>query len=100
MKGDFPIYIDIDGTLTDDAEYAQGRVVPDRVAKVKQLIEDNVPVIIWSLGGTSYAQNFCNANGLRPLLAVGKPHRCIDDKPTITAAGLYTRVLPETWLDS
>lgn len=97
MSGESPIYIDIDGTLTDDPEYAQGRAVPNRIAKVKEMIEHNVPIVIWSAGGTTYAKRFCEMNGIHPLLAVGKPHRCIDDKPTITGRGL--QVLPETWLD-
>jgi hydroxymethylpyrimidine pyrophosphatase-like HAD family hydrolase len=95
---EFPIYIDIDGTLTDDPEYARGKVIPKRVEKVKKMIEDNVPVVIWSAGGTTYARQFCEMNGLHPLIAVGKPHRCVDDKATIRGGGLL--VIPETWLDN
>lgn len=98
MRGDFPIYIDIDGTLTNDPEFAKGSAIPKRIQKVKELIADNVPVIIWSAGGTQYARTFCEMNGLKPLLAVGKPHRCIDDKPLITGQGLL--VIPASWLDA
>lgn len=97
MAGEFPVYIDIDGTLTDHPEFAMGKPLPLRISKVKDMINNNVPIVIWSAGGTIYAQDFCAENGLYPMIAIGKPHRCIDDNPLLKKNGL--KILPDTWLD-
>ena len=89
-----PTYIDIDGTLTDCPD-EPGSVNAKRVVRVKEMIEKNIPVVIWSARGTQYARTFCEMNGIRPLAAIGKPKFCIDDKSTITRAGLLV-LTPET----
>lgn len=95
---DFPVYVDIDGTLTDDPEYRRGKPLQRRIDKVRQMIRDGFPVVVWSAGGTEYAREFCRKHSLTPLLAVGKPYFAVDDKPNITRQGIRVRT-PE-FLDS
>lgn len=98
MRLDFPIYVDIDGTLTDDPEYRRGKPLQRRIDHVRQLIRDGYPVVVWSAGGTDYAREFCRKHSLTPMAALGKPHFAVDDKPTIMGKGIFVR--PPEYLDS
>ena len=53
-----PIYIDIDGTLTDSPDTRWGRVVPGRIEAVKRLIASGERVVLWSAGSDEYAKEF------------------------------------------
>ena len=94
---DFPIYVDIDGTLTDDPEYNRGKPLGRRIDKVRTWIRDGRPVVIWSAGGTEYAKLFCRKHSLNPMVAIGKPNFAIDDKPQIMGGGI--RVEDADFLD-
>lgn len=76
------IYIDIDGTLTNQGSKG-GKPIIERIDKVKKLISEGKQVIIWSGSGLEYAQNFCKENQLFPYIALGKPSIFIDDNPNI-----------------
>ena len=81
------IFRDIDGTLTDNPD-GLGNVFDDRLAKLQALIRQGHEVVVWSANGKEYARTFCDANGLSPVVALGKPDLVIDDKPTFRKAGL------------
>ncbi len=81
MSG-LPIYINIDGTLTT-AHRPGGAPNLERIDSVRDMIERGMPVVIWSAGGTEYAQEFCARYKLSPVAALGKPSYCIDDNPNL-----------------
>jgi hypothetical protein len=81
-----PLYVDIDGTLTD-LPTKGGNVIDDRITKVKRLIEAGQEVVIWSGGGTSYAKKFAQDHGLNGVVCIGKPDTVVDDNPTIRPSG-------------
>lgn len=97
MRLDFPIYVDIDGTLTDDPEYRRGKPLQRRIDAVRKMIRDGKPVVIWSAGGTEYAKEFCKHHALIPMAILGKPSRIIDDHPDIFNDGVI--INPPTALD-
>jgi predicted HAD superfamily phosphohydrolase YqeG len=91
---DRPIFVDIDGTLTNDPE-RYGEAMPERCAWIQHLIDEGFKIVIWSATGTQYALDFVERNGITGALAVlGKPEVCIDDKITVRKEGL-TVLLPE-----
>jgi hydroxymethylpyrimidine pyrophosphatase-like HAD family hydrolase len=92
-----PIYIDIDGTLTNDGDKACAPVVPSRLTRVRKMITAGIPIVIWSATGTSYAKKFCKDYALEGenVTAIGKPKFCVDDCKTIRPNLL---VRPPTWL--
>lgn len=98
-KRDAPIYIDIDGTLTDAPDTPNGKVLVRRMNKVRQMVRDGFTVVLWSMRGTEYVKKFARQNALNNInvVCLGKPKFCVDDKPTISKAGLDVRS-PE-WLD-
>ena len=76
------IFIDIDGTLTNDGHKPNATPIKYRIEKVQQLSEKH-SVILWSGNGRDYAETFRVKHGLTFCLAIGKPHLIIDDNPTI-----------------
>ncbi len=95
-----PIYIDIDGTLTDDSNFACGKVLPKRVEKIRNMLSAGLPIVIWSAGGGNYARRFIQMNGLNAygdIIGLGKPRFCVDDCETIRPEGLI--VHPPKWLN-
>lgn len=93
-----PLYFDIDGTLTD-SPVRGGKPLADRIAEVRRLIDQKVPVVLWSGGGTDYARAFADQHGLSPLACLGKPMACIDDNPTIRPSERMRIIAPEDFFD-
>lgn len=89
-----PLYIDIDGTLTDKPT-RDGNPLQNRIDKVKQLISEGIEVIIWTGSGTKYAMDFCRKYDIKPLAAIGKFQMIIDDNPTIRPKENFKIVSPE-----
>lgn len=92
-----PIYIDIDGTLTDSPDDRWGKVDTVRIEAIRQLIASGKRVVLWSAGSDEYAKAFAKKYNLKVHAALGKPEYCIDDKDTIRLNGLT--VLPPEELD-
>ncbi len=80
---DLPIYIDIDGTLTVTPHRPWGGVVESRLARVREVIAAGHAVVIWSGGGTAYAEDFAERHGLAGAVCLGKPGTIVDDNPDI-----------------
>ena len=93
-----PIFIDIDGTLTDNPETAQGKPLWDRITKVIWLISVGERVILWSAGGENYAKAFARDHGIKPELCLAKPYVMVDDKPSIRAPGRLKILSPEEFM--
>lgn len=89
-----PIYIDIDGTLTDNNLHRQGAPELKRIQRVKELIAAGNDVVLWSAGGNEYAEQFAKEHGLQVIAALGKPGFCIDGNPNIRNFAIQ----PPTWL--
>ena len=85
-----PIYIDIDGTLTDKPG-GKGTALDGRIAIVKRMIESGTPVVLWSSAGTEYAQTFAKQHDIKAEAAIGKPDYCIDDMKAIKWNGMKVR---------
>lgn len=82
-----PIYIDIDGTLTDKPS-GGGEAIKSQVDIVARLIESGNSIVLWSAGGSDYAKGFAEENGLEVDAAIGKPEYCIDDMKAIKWNGI------------
>ena len=95
MTEDRPIYIDIDGTLTDQPVEHWGTPWQARLAKVRRMLAEGVQVVIWSGGGTTYARAWAERHGLAGAVCIGKPEFCVDDNPTIRPVGRM-RIVPPT----
>ena len=93
-----PIFIDIDGTLTDSPSKG-GSGLPDRIKSVQAMIGRGVEVVLWSACGTDYVRGFAKKYGLRPIACIGKPDKAVDDRPTIRPAGSMPVVSPEDFFD-
>ena len=89
------IYVDIDGTLTKDPEEKWGEVHQNRIDKVKEFIDNNHIVIVWSGNGIIYANEFCKKYDIKPLAALSKPDYYVDDKINIRAEGKLIHLPPE-----
>ncbi len=89
-----PIYVDIDGTLTDVPNAMWGSVHPERIAYIQKLIAEGVEVYLWSGGGAKYARNFAKRHDIFPAACLGKPDWLVDDNANIRPGGLR-RVAPE-----
>lgn len=87
---DLPVYIDIDGTLTDKPE-GKGTADESRIKIVQRMIEKGTDVVLWSAAGGEYARKFADDNGLDVVAALGKPDYCIDDMTQIKWNGLSVR---------
>ncbi len=89
-----PLYVDIDGTLTDKPNQG-GKVYPERISKIKEILKSGREVVLWTGGGTRYAKQFAKEHGLDGVICIGKPVCCIDDNPTIRPAGRMLIKTPE-----
>lgn len=78
-----PVYIDIDGTLTDSPNRPNGAPVEDRLWKIRSELMAGLPVVIWSARGRDYAEAFIETNGLQGAIGMGKPRAIVDDNPDI-----------------
>ena len=93
---DRPVFIDIDGTLTDHPTQQWSGVIPERIAHIWRLIAEGHSVVVWSGGGTDYAEEFVRDNGLAHLVtAIGKPEIVVDDNPDIRPKGRIPIVSPD-----
>jgi hydroxymethylpyrimidine pyrophosphatase-like HAD family hydrolase len=72
-----PIYVDIDGTLTDSPN-PNGKPLTRRIDKVRIWLREGRQVVVWSGNGMDYAREFCRRHGLHPTAVLGKPVYCID----------------------
>ena len=93
-----PVYIDIDGTLTDNPK-AGGRAISERIEKVRQLILSGRHVVVWSAVGTEYAREFVATNSLSGATAIGKPDFAVDDNPEIRPRSHFKIYSPEEFFD-
>ena len=92
---DRPIFIDIDGTLTDHPSQ-HGNAIPERIAHIWRLLGQGHSVVIWSGGGTQYARKFARDHNLDHLVtAIGKPEMIVDDNPDIRPKGRMPVVSPQ-----
>ncbi len=89
-----PIYVDIDGTLTDVPKAKWGSVHPARIQYIQKLITDGVEVYLWSGGGAKYVRDFAKRYDLFPAACLGKPDWLVDDNENIRPGGLR-RVAPD-----
>jgi hydroxymethylpyrimidine pyrophosphatase-like HAD family hydrolase len=80
---DRPIYIDIDGTLTTEPEKPWGQPRSARIDRLRAMIAEGAQIVLWSGGGTAYAQAFAKQYRLDGAIAIGKPECLIDDNPRI-----------------
>lgn len=95
MSG-LPIYIDIDGTLTDHPQQG-GHPIESRLDRVRQLCRSGVSIVLWSGGGEEYVRRFAMKHGLVVYAMLGKPRLCVDDNPKIRP---FFEVYSPEWLDS
>lgn len=91
---DRPIFIDIDGTLTDHG-LRNGNPIPERIEHVKGLIAEGHDIVIWSGTGTAYAKAFCLRHGIAPMFACGKPELLVDDNPKVRPAKRMPVIHPD-----
>lgn len=77
------IYIDIDGTLTDEPLKKWGNPIWERIRRVEYLVNLGYRVVIWSGGGHDYANEWVRKHQLEGVIALGKPDAYIDDNPNI-----------------
>ena len=90
------IFIDIDGTLTDNPTEAGGKAIPERIEHIWRLVGSNQSVVIWSARGAAYARNFARENGILEIVtAIGKPEVLVDDDPSIRPKNLMPMVSPD-----
>ncbi len=95
---DRPIFIDIDGTLTEDSK-AGGKAIHARVKAVRKRIAAGEDIVIWSGTGTKYAVEFCKSHSIKPLAAIGKPEYCVDDNPNIRPVGRVVVLDPKEFFE-
>jgi hydroxymethylpyrimidine pyrophosphatase-like HAD family hydrolase len=92
------VFIDIDGTLTDQPDKAGGRAIESRLRGVRKLIANGIEVVLWSARGAPYVREFARANSIRGVTCVSKPSVVVDDNLEIRPGGLYV-VAPETYFN-
>ena len=80
---DRPIFIDIDGTLTDDPEKGNGRPNIDRIQCVKKMVSEGDQIVLGSGRGTEYVKLFANKHKIKNVVCIGKPDKAIDDNPIV-----------------
>lgn len=89
-----PIFVDIDGTLTNRPTRKWGAVDELRLAQLRDAIAAGHEIALWSGGGSEYARVFAARYGLAPAFCLGKPALLVDDNPQIRPRGLESRVQP------
>ena len=90
-RGDLPVFIDIDGTLTADGSKRGGEPLPSRINAVRKMIDQGSDVVLWSYAGGEYAAEFAVAHGIEAIATIGKPRLVIDDNPDIVPMGMNIR---------
>jgi len=93
---DLPIYIDIDGTLTDNPKKS-GKPIEARIDKVRRMAQAGIPVVLWSACGEEYVRVFCQKHCLGVHQMLGKPQFCVDDNSEIRP---NLKVQSPRWLDT
>jgi len=94
-----PIFVDIDGTLTDFGQQG-GNPIAGHIEKLKKLIAQGVEVIIWSGGGTDYAKKFAEDHAISGVTCIGKPSLMVDDNPNVRPVGTMVIVEPAKFFSS
>lgn len=92
-----PVFIDIDGTLTDDPVNRFGNPLVYRISKVQELLDSGQQVVLWSAGGGDYAEEFAEKYNIYGAVCIGKPALCVDDNPTIRPIGNMKIYSPEEY---
>jgi hypothetical protein len=82
-----PIYICVEGVLTNDPDHAGGVVRKSVLDKVRELCKSGVPIILWSSAGADYAKKFAAENYLSVSACLDKPGMIVDEKPSIRPKG-------------
>ena len=95
LTSERPIFVDIDGTLTDDRHKGHGRPIASRIQKLRDHLGAGGELVIWSAGGTDYAKQFAADNGLEGATCVGKPDLFVDDNPTVRPGARIKVISPE-----
>lgn len=95
-----PIFVDIDGTLTDTPTAQWGKVHTARLHRLQDIIASGREVVLWSGGGSDYVKEFARAYGLAPAACIGKPDTVVDDNPTIRPEGRIKIVAPEAFFSA
>lgn len=93
-----PVYVDIDGTLTDRPGGRNGKPRKDIIRGLKHLIALGQEVVLWSASGAEYVKNFAATHEIRAIACLSKPGAIIDDNPEIRGAHATPRILPENFL--
>jgi hydroxymethylpyrimidine pyrophosphatase-like HAD family hydrolase len=92
------IFCDIDGTLTvENKKWADPNY--ETINKIKSLIENGRPVVVWSARGGRYAKKFCEKYDIKATLTLSKPAMFVDDNPTLRPKKRMPTLSPEEFLD-
>lgn len=97
MSIDLPIFVDIDGTLTNEPHKKWGRPYTKRIHQLRTLISQGNRVVLWSGGGQAYAEQWAATNNLDGAICMGKPRMIVDDCPTIRPVGRMPVLSPSTF---
>lgn len=88
------IYIDIDGTLTEEQRLNAPPII-ERIEKVIELCKKEI-VYIWS-GNHEYADKFCKLYGIKPSRTLGKPKLVVDNDLRIAKKIQNVLITPEEY---
>ena len=72
------IFVDIDGTLTEDGGNRWGKPRMDLIRAVRHIVA-RCEVVLWSGAGGRYAQAFADKYEIPAAAAVSKPDAVFDD---------------------
>lgn len=97
LPRDRPVYVDIDGTLTDTPGRPDGQPYANRIQRLRELMHAGYQVVLWTGGGTAYARRFARQHGLDDAICLGKPGLCVDDNPALSPSMQYAE---PGWLDT
>jgi hypothetical protein len=89
------IFVDIDGTMTDNPESKWGFPNKDVIDSVKRAIKKKHVVVVWSANGAEYARRFCSLHKIHPKVCLAKPDVCVDDRPDIRPRDKMVVIPPE-----
>jgi hydroxymethylpyrimidine pyrophosphatase-like HAD family hydrolase len=91
---DRPVFVDIDGTLTDKKTKG-GNVIPKRLKRITDMLAAGHQIVMWSGGGTAYVKWFCEQHRIKGAIMIGKPELCVDDNPLIRPKSLQVQTPEE-----
>lgn len=74
-----PIFVDVDGTMTDAGGSAWGNPKKSVIDAVRAAIGQGIEVVVWSARGRKYCLEFCKKHNIKPIACVGKPNTLVDD---------------------